>query len=467
MKNKRVIKRLTQLLVWAVTVAVVLTAVPLLAVADAPTAVDDYYEAVEGSLPDTLGNVLDNDGAGSGVTVAEVRYTNFLNNLTVETVPSAGRKITTSLWGIVWIYPDGSFNYAPPVVDNSGPDPVIDSFEYRLIDDGGLTSGWATVYITLIDTVPVAIDDSYTLVFAEVASGYFENVMNNDTQSKDWISRAGVKGATEDVQNIVWMVRAEDGATELVVPAGAYDPTGNATARTANGGEVWINQNGSFKYLAPPYFVGNDTFQYLLKDADGNSEWATVTFTVPAGPINPPDPSPPVVDDNYTTVEGSTTAILGNVLDNDGAGPGAVVGKVLDGSVEYDVPAAGYTFTTELGGTVTIFPNGTFSYTAPLINSSSPDPVVDHFQYRVMGADGNLSELGTVNITITSADTNPGGGSNPGDSGGSGTGSSGTGSSGTGAPKTGDMSGLLSAWIAAMMLLLGTASLVIRRRIAQ
>ena len=129
-------------------------------------------------------------------------------------------------------------------------------------------------------SVPVAVNDNYGPDGFDGARLH-GNVMDNDTLSEFWIS--------SDVQNIVWMVRTEDGDTELTVPSTAYDPDGNPTVRTREGGKVWIDQDGSFEYQPATGFKGEDSFQYILRDGydDGppgssqTSMWATVTFSVP------------------------------------------------------------------------------------------------------------------------------------------------------------------------------------------
>jgi hypothetical protein len=110
--------------------------------------------------------------------------------------------------------------------------------------------------------------------------------MKNDVQSADWVSRP------DHIHNIVWQVRADENATGFEVQTGKYDDGDpDAAFATAHGGKVWINQDGSFEYVPPPRFEGEDSFQYQLNDGDNSpSNWATVTLHVP-GPETPPLPT--------------------------------------------------------------------------------------------------------------------------------------------------------------------------------
>jgi hypothetical protein len=240
----------------------------------------------------------------------------------------------------------------------------------------------------------VAHDDFYHLGPEDGAAKRFEgNVMDNDEQSLDWISRA------DAVVNAVWKVRTADGELEILVtkPGPGEAPT---VVTTTEGGKVWINPDGSFQYQPGYKFVGEDTFQYQLNDGDNSpSEWATVTFNV-EGPDNP---QPPVaVDDNYEVVEGSRTT-QGSVLDNDAAG--TVVAQVrytdvLGNVVVEDVPPEGAKITSELHGIVFIYQDGNFHYASPVRDHGDDIPDVDHFEYRVKDANGQLSNWATVNIDI-------------------------------------------------------------------
>ncbi|MDR2014012.1 MAG: retention module-containing protein, partial [Azoarcus sp.] len=182
-----------------------------------PVGTDDNYSVVEGSMQ-LLSSVLANDGAGSGATVGQVLWNGVWHD-----VPDGGFKFTTGLNGVVWMYPDGTFEYGAPVRYNSGigtdtDGPDVDHFQYRFKDASGNLSDPVTVNIDITDTVPVAHDDEYTLSEQNAAFRIEANVMDNDEPSQDWITKG-----KDGVQNVVWQVRTGDGATEISVD-GSYDP---------------------------------------------------------------------------------------------------------------------------------------------------------------------------------------------------------------------------------------------------
>ncbi|MCL2591657.1 MAG: Ig-like domain-containing protein, partial [Betaproteobacteria bacterium] len=192
-------------------------------------------------------------------------------------VPADGLKFTTPLGGIVIIQQDGSFIYDAPARDHSDNIPDVDSFQYRVHDANGNLSDLATAHINILDTVPEAHNDDYVLTDHNAGFRFSANVMDNDTLSADWVTH----GPTGQ-QNIVWQVRADDGASEITVHDGQYNPGDLPTLETAMGGKVWINQDGSFSYVPPSHFSGEDSFQYQLNDGDNTpSGWATVTLHVP------------------------------------------------------------------------------------------------------------------------------------------------------------------------------------------
>ena len=354
-------------------------------------AIDDNYTVEEGAYFVLLDSVLDNDP--SGVTVAKVLW-----GSTEYDVPADGVKITTSLGGIIIMFQDGTFRYTAPVRDHGDLTPDIDSFQYKVVNNTGMLSAYATVYITLTDTEPVAVDDHYTLTVAQKTERFKgENVITNDQQSLDWFEPRG-NPEVIPVQNIVWQVRTEDGETEITLSDTPYDPNGAHTVETVNGGKVWINKNGNFEYLPATDFKGEDSFQYILYDADGSpSDWATVTFQVP-GP-------PPIAEpDAYTIEEGSHFANLGNVLDNDP--PGATVAKVRWGSNDYDVSVDGFKFTSSLGGIVVILQDGTLNYTAPVRDHGDTIPDIDSFGYYIANNEGTIS-TSYVMVSIAITDTEP------------------------------------------------------------
>jgi len=273
---KRKATKLTSLLLTMMMIVGIFAAMPLMAFADDndPFGVDDFYTVTEASSTD-LGSVLDNDNAGLGATVGKIVW----NGVEYD-VPADGFKFTTPLGGIVNILQDGTSLYFSPQrynsgvgVDTDGPD--TDTFRYRVKDANGELSEFVTVYIDILDTVPVAVDDDYTLSDLDADTPFSANVMDNDVLSADWVTK-GIDG----IRNVVWQIRADDASPIITVSSNPYDPNGQPMLETAMGGKVWINWNGDFEYALPPLFLGSDSFQYQLTDGDNSpSDWATVTFS--------------------------------------------------------------------------------------------------------------------------------------------------------------------------------------------
>ncbi len=136
---------------------------------------------------------------------------------------------------------DGSFEYLPDV-DFVGND----TFVYQLTNSSGQVDQ-ATVTIK-VNGVPVANDDNLDLI--RLNRSAFVNVINNDEAGSDVIF---------------------DGAQ--VVPVD--------NAQTALGGRVSIEANGE-SFYQPPIDLGiqTDSFVYTLRDQDGDSDTATITWRV-------------------------------------------------------------------------------------------------------------------------------------------------------------------------------------------
>jgi VCBS repeat-containing protein len=189
----------------------------------APMAVDDAYDAVQGTplnvpAPGVLGNDTDPDGDSLSAALA-----------------------SDPAHGVVSLSGDGSFTYTP--------DPGFvgtDSFTYRA-SDGLAESNVATVTITVTappNEPPSALPDAYSTA--------------EDTPLE--VAARGVLGNDSD----------RDGDT--------------LTAALASGpshGSVTVNPDGSFSYSPAANFSGTDSFSYEASDGIESAE-ATVTLTVNA-----------------------------------------------------------------------------------------------------------------------------------------------------------------------------------------
>lgn len=151
---------------------------------------------------------------------------------------------------------------------------------------------------------------------------------------------------------------------------------------TTNGGTVVLAADGSFSYTPASGFFGEDQFTYTAADDDGDTDTATVTFTVGE---KPEDPDNPVVanDDSYNGMEDeflfvdASSGVLANDTAPDG-GKAAVAG----------------TISTSGGGTVELAADGSFTYTPE--GGFFGD---DQFEYTAFDLDGD-SDTATVTIAV-------------------------------------------------------------------
>lgn len=135
----------------------------------------------------------------------------------------------------------------------------------------------------------------------------------------------------------------------------------------------------SVTYTPNANFVGTDTFSYVVSDGKGGTSTGSVTVTVngPNGPNQPPT----ATNDSATTASGS--AILIDVLANDGDPNGDALSISIDGPPQHGTAAV-------QEGKVLYTPTTGFSGT-------------DSFTYIVSDGHGN-TDRGTVTITVGDAD---------------------------------------------------------------
>jgi VCBS repeat-containing protein len=206
---------------------------------DAPTAANNSYSVLEGSIlavnsPGVLGNDWDADW-------------DYLNAVLVS----------GPAHGSVTLNPSGSFVYTP-AAGYSGSD----SFTYRA-SDGLLNSNVATVSITVnpINHAPTAGNDSYSV----------------DEDNALVVSAVGVLGNDSD-------------------PDG--NPLHAALVSGPAHGTLSFVADGSFTYTPDVDWSGSDSFTYRATDGELNSNVATVNITV-----NAVNDAPVANNDSYTLNE--------------------------------------------------------------------------------------------------------------------------------------------------------------------
>ncbi|NJO18473.1 MAG: tandem-95 repeat protein [Thioploca sp.] len=248
--------------------------------------------------------------------------------------------------------PDGSLTYVPNAEFCVGTN-YTDSYTYQAKDLADAQSNLATVTITVtcVNDPPVANPDSYTVNEDETLTVPANGVLGNDTDPDgDTLSVAG--------------------------PPHIITPPTHGTAT--------LNADGSFSYEPNDNFCGEDSYTYKAFDSQLMSvNPATVTITVNC--INDPPVANP---DNYSTVEDQpltvpAPGVLAN--DNDGGDGGLL-------TIE--------SYTQPNNGTVTLNPDGSFTYT-PAANFSG----TDSFTYTI--SDGQDTSTATVTITVSDENDPP------------------------------------------------------------
>jgi VCBS repeat-containing protein len=212
----------------ALTSGLAVVTITVLPTNDAPVAVaDDFYTTLE----DTT------------LTVPALGV--LANDIDVDGDPLSAVLVSDVTHGTLTLNGNGAFNYTPSL-NYTG----LDTFTYHATD-GSLTSGVATVTITI---VPVN-DPPTTGVLGDAYS-----VLEDQTLT---IPAPGVLANDGDVDG--------DALTAVLV--------GNVSH-----GALVLNADGSFTYLPAANYFGPDSFTYRASDGQTSSEPATVNITIT--PVN-------------------------------------------------------------------------------------------------------------------------------------------------------------------------------------
>uniref|UniRef100_UPI00261B6D55 beta strand repeat-containing protein n=1 Tax=uncultured Polaribacter sp. TaxID=174711 RepID=UPI00261B6D55 len=237
---------------------------------------------------------------------------------------------------------------------------------YSIVDSRGNT-GTATRVVHVMDTVPTAVDDTFTVNMNSANNNL--NILDNDC--------FGTFGP-----NTSHSLTLVNGKMSIV---------------TANGGSIAVNNNGTATNYLDDYitytpegdYSGPDTFTYTITDTNGIAATATVTVTVDAGVS-----AEGAVDDSLNVAENSTNNII-DVLANDNFGT-VGVGTMLINSPNHLIG------TTTQGGTLTLDDGGTagINQADDKILYTPPTNFVgiDTFDYTLTV--GSNQYQGTVTVTV-------------------------------------------------------------------
>ncbi|PLX71281.1 MAG: hypothetical protein C0614_14430, partial [Desulfuromonas sp.] len=308
---------------------------------DPPVAIDDAYTTNE-DTPITI--------PAEGI---------LANDFDVEDDPLSSMLVDGPEFGTLAFNEDGSFTYSPN--ENFFG---TDSFTY-IANDGDADSNVATVTINVlpVNDAPVAIDDPGD-----------PNDPNSVNADPDAFTTPEDTPLVISIANILSNdIDIEDGT-----------PNFDGITVTTNNGTLVNNGDGTLTYTPDPDYNGGDSFVYQVVDSEGLTATATVAITV-----LPVDDVPDAIDDGFTINEDTSLTIpLPGVLANDSIGG--------DGGT-----LAVVTNTNPANGSLTLNPDGSFSYTP-----NSGFNGTDSFTYSIQDIDGD-KDTATVTINVLPVDEAP------------------------------------------------------------
>ncbi|WP_311772816.1 Ig-like domain-containing protein [Cohnella xylanilytica] len=280
--------------------------------------------------------------------------------------------------GTVTVNPDGTWTYTPE------PGYVGEDSFTVVVDDGkgGTTTATITVDVTDPGTTPPPStpDPTPTPNASPTVPNY------NETTPNDASMTGTVVGTDPD-----------------------GDPLTYKKGSEPQHGTVTVNPDGTWTYVPEPGYVGEDSFTVVVDDGKGGTTTATITIGVtdPGTTTPPPDTTEPPTEPPTetpgpppsTTEPSPTPNVSPSVPDynvttgNDSSLSGTVKGTDPDGD-----PLTYSKGSEPQHGTVTVNPDGTWTYT--------PEPgYVGEDSFTVVVDDG---KGGTTTATITIGVTDPG-----------------------------------------------------------
>uniref|UniRef100_UPI0024944C31 Ig-like domain-containing protein n=1 Tax=Shewanella japonica TaxID=93973 RepID=UPI0024944C31 len=266
------------------------------------------------------------------------------------------------------------FEAAPTISEANGGAALADSSDYYL--DSVTVTGPA-----LVDAYVVQEDS--TLVISDVSEGLFAN--DSDAQNHDFdISHVNGNAYVYGQE-----ITLTSGAKLIINADGTYT----------------YDVNGAFDSLTAGE-LDTDTFTYTLTDEYGAVDTATVTINIVGVNL-----VPETVADQLAVLEGESLLFTASDLlinDTDPEGDSLSVTRFAPGNSDVDsidVTKAGQSFTTTLGGTITINSDGSYTYEAPQnLDHTSSDTLVDSFYYQATDGTGASS---WTQVSIDVNDTAP------------------------------------------------------------
>jgi VCBS repeat-containing protein len=335
---------------------------------DAPLAQDDADSLARTDANPATGNVitnpagLDTDIDGGPLTISQIGST-----------PVTGATVANGAFGTLTIHPDGNYSYSQDSANSAvaGLAPgasLIDSFTYTVSDgQGGTDTAQLRITISGANDGPVANPDTATTPEEQPVT---INVLGNDTDP--------------------------DGDT-LTLTNASVDPAK---------GSVTFTPDGTLTFNPAANVNGQVVVTYTIADHQGGSATSTVTIDV-----NPVNDAPLAQDDADSLARTDANPATGNVITNPAGLDTDIDGGPLTISQIGSTPVTGATVANGAFGTLTIHPDGNYSYSQDSANSAvaglAPGAsLIDSFTYTVSDGQGG-TDTAQLRITISGANDGP------------------------------------------------------------
>lgn len=222
-------------------------------------------------------------------------------------------------------------------------------------------------------------------------------IIDEDVYNTEAADISDVAGEVKEIQETL-LSEDFDPTTELEAPA-----AGDVGSASDGGGHPIVSFEATNEEVVP--VSGAETTGVTrdsLEPIEGITEPQLTRIVTQSPPIGAPD---------FAEIEESAESpITGNLLDNDFSvlRPLSIVSIEIDGS-SFVIPKNGsITQTTDLGGQITIYSNGTYEYSAPAVMHDYNDdgvtdpPVQESISYSIANEAGQTgSSVLTINITDT------------------------------------------------------------------
>ena len=285
---------------------------------------------------------------------------------------------------------------------------IIPTFDDSLFEGGAGSFENLTMTLTSVSganlgsttSVTGQIEDNEEVPVIDLVETDVQGVGAIAVEGEDLVFNLEMSGPSDTDVTVTWTLTL-DGSAEANDLTGPITYTGVATILA---GETTAE-------IRVPTFDdalfegGEDTFENLTMTLS-NPNGATLGTASLQGQIEDNDSFSGGTTDQYGVTEGSTLdtdadGTINGVLFNDPAGRSvSSVSNNADGTGGAAVGSTGAVLTTALGGTVTVYANGEFTYDAPVLDHPLADPyLTDSFYYTA--TDGtNTADPVLVNIRV-------------------------------------------------------------------